>query len=96
MDQEVKCFQRKLHRLCLRPRVHQIPGTPQMLTHQGQTIREGRLRFAIPCRLLDGDTARSAHPQGQHRDEREQAQQDGGGAGNRLLRDHCRCVSNPR
>src|SRR5262245_44397818 len=38
MDQEIESLARKLHDICLGSRVHQIASTPQMLTHQGQTV----------------------------------------------------------
>ena len=36
-----------------------------MLTHPSQTIREGRLHFAIPCHLLDGNISLSTQLPGQ-------------------------------
>jgi hypothetical protein len=86
MDQEFENLLRKLHGLCLGSRVHQIPRTPEMLAYQGQTIRERRLSLVIPGGHWERNLAIVAQPQGQQGDEREQSEQDRGGASNRLVR----------
>src|SRR5882724_2117760 len=48
MHQELEGLPRKLHELWFHSRVHQKPATPEMPTHQGQTVCEGGLSFAIP------------------------------------------------
>jgi hypothetical protein len=70
IDQEVKYLWGKLHRLYLRSRVHQIPGTPKMLTHQGQTVHEGRLGFVIPGRHWHWNVTTLTQLQGHQGDER--------------------------
>lgn len=51
----------------------------EMLTHQGQTGRDGRLGCVIPRRHRHQDLPVLAPLQGQHRHQRAQPQQDGGG-----------------
>jgi hypothetical protein len=50
MDQQLQSLSRQLHPFCLGRRVHQITRTPEMTADQGQTVRKGRLGFAIPGR----------------------------------------------
>jgi hypothetical protein len=86
MDQEIENLSRKLHELCLHSRVFQIAGTPEMPTYQGQTVGEIRRSFVIPGRHRDRNPTILAQPQGQHRDEGKQGQQDRGRPGDGLVR----------
>jgi hypothetical protein len=52
MNQEIESLSRKLHALSLGRRVHQIPGAPEMPTHQRETVRERRLALVVPGALL--------------------------------------------
>src|SRR5918999_1294538 len=80
MEQELEGFPWKLYELWLSRRAHEIPGTPEMPTHQGQTICESGLSFLIPRRHRYRELTALAQPQGQQGDQREQGQQDRGGA----------------
>jgi hypothetical protein len=86
MDEEIQRLSRKLHELCLRSRVHPIPGTPQMLTHQGQTVRERWFPLVVPGRHWYRNATLVTQPQGQHGDEGKQGQQNRGCPGDGLVR----------
>src|SRR4029450_5610499 len=86
MDQEIESLLRELYGLCPGSSVHQIPRTPEMPAYQGQAIRECRLSLVIPRRDGYWDLPIVAQSQGQQGDEREQSQQDRGGARNGLVR----------
>ena len=86
MNQESKSRLRQLHALYLGSRVHRIPRTPEMAADQGQTVRERRRALVVPGGNRHRALPVAAKLQGQHGDERKPGQQDGGGAGDRLVR----------
>jgi hypothetical protein len=85
-EQERERLPWKLHALRLSRRVHQIAGTPEMPSYQCQTVGERRLALAIPGGHGHRDVPVLAQRQGQDGDEREQGQQNRGGAGDGLVR----------
>src|ERR671922_2502724 len=93
MDQELESFLREWSGLCPGSRGHHIPCTPEMAAHQGQTIRARRLGLVIPRRDWSRELAIWAPSPGQHGDEREPGQQDGGGARHGLVRPLARGVA---
>src|ERR671936_99464 len=86
MEQELEGLPGKLYELWLSRRVHELPGTPEMPTHQGQTIREGWLSFVLPRRHRHRELTALAHPEGQQGAQREQCQHDRGRARNGTVR----------
>jgi len=86
MHQKIKCRPGKLHELWLLCRVHEIPGLPEVSTHQRQTIHKRWLGFAIPRRYRHRNLPAWVHLQGQHAHEGKQGQQDRRGADNGVVR----------
>jgi hypothetical protein len=60
-----KRLPRTLHALRLRSGVHDTPGPPERLTHQGQTAHKGRLGLVRPCGHRQRDVTRIAQSQSQ-------------------------------
>ena len=85
MEQHLEGLPWKLRDLWLGRSVHQIVGAPEMLTYQGQTIREGRLGFVLPGCHRHRDLPALTQLQRQHYDKGEQCQEDWGGPSNRVV-----------